>query len=195
MNKESITRRDFFKRSFLALGEGIKETATALYADEIQLEIKPELIRPPGALPEAQFLKQCTRCNECVKVCPEESVMKFVGEGSVNHLTPMLHLRKSPCVLCEDFPCVTVCEPNALTMPERRNTVKMGIAVINTKLCHAWQGMDCDFCVKECPDDIGAITLDESRKPHVAADLCTGCGLCEYICPSRQSAVIIKRIG
>jgi len=193
MNKQPITRREFFKKGFQTLGEGIKETATALYADDVQPDIKPELIRPPGALPEAEFLEKCTRCNECVKVCPEESIMKFIGEGTANHLTPMLHLRKSSCILCEDFPCVRVCEPGALIMPENRTAVKMGIAVINQKLCHAWQGMDCDYCVRACPLDIKAIAVHEFGRPEVVSQACTGCGLCEQICPSRQPAIVVKR--
>ena len=29
----------------------------------------PSLIRPPGALPEGEFLARCTRCGECMRVC------------------------------------------------------------------------------------------------------------------------------
>ncbi len=29
----------------------------------------PLLIRPPGALPEGEFLARCTRCGECMRVC------------------------------------------------------------------------------------------------------------------------------
>src|SRR5688500_6924065 len=35
-------------------------------------EPKPDnqWLRPPGALPEAQFLETCSRCAKCAEVCP-----------------------------------------------------------------------------------------------------------------------------
>ncbi len=194
MSDKQINRRDFFKAGFLKITESVREVANAAWGPE-QIEVsKPELIRPPGALPENEFLDKCTRCNECVKVCPEEAIMKFVGEDSVNHLTPILTLRKSACILCEDFPCIKVCEPKALEELISPRDVRMGTAVINTKLCHAWaDGADCDYCIKDCPFPGDAIYLDDQRRPVVLNDVCTGCGLCEQICPSRQAAIVIKR--
>ena len=190
-----MTRREFFKHGLTQLRDSVKEVTNAAWGPE-QTEIPgPELIRPPGALPEQEFLEKCTKCNECVKVCPQEAIMKFVQEGSPNHLTPMLNMRKAACILCEDLPCISVCEPKALvSLPSVRN-VKMGTAVINQKLCYAWaDGADCDYCVKECPFPGEAIYLDDQRRPVVNEDICTGCGLCEQVCPSRQSAIIVKRL-
>jgi len=196
MEKPKITRREFFREGLKGVGEGVKDILAAVYTEEEfpkAEEYNQGFIRPPGALDEKEFLERCTRCNECVKVCPEESVMKFVGEGSAHHLTPILNLRKSACILCEGFPCVKVCEPEALTLPSSPREVKMGIAAINSKLCHAWQGMDCDYCVKECPLKGEAILMDEKRRPYVVNTVCTGCGLCEHICPSRQSAIVVEK--
>jgi ferredoxin-type protein NapG len=194
MDDKSITRREFFKQNLGHVVESVKEVVNAAWGDEHphqSSETVLQLIRPPGALPEEEFLEKCTRCNECVKVCPEEAIMKFVGEGNVNHLTPMLSLRKTACVLCEDLPCIKVCESKALVFPESCLHVRMGTAVVNEKLCYAYQGSDCDYCLKECPEDIGAITF-ENRRPKVNADLCTGCGLCENVCPARQAAIVVQ---
>jgi len=195
MDQQPITRRDFFKHGLGHVLDSVREVTNAAWGPEQPEVPTPELIRPPGALPETEFLEKCTRCNECVKVCPQEAIMKFVGEGSPNHLTPMLNMRKAACTLCEDLPCINVCEPKALVSLASVREVKMGIAVINEKLCHAFQGMDCDYCVKDCPFPGEAIFLDDQRRPVVVEDVCTGCGLCENICPSRQSAIIVKRLA
>ena len=196
MTNKPVSRRDFFKQGLRELTKGVKETASILYAVEEPIVPNPSIIRPPGALPEAEFLEKCTRCNECVKICPEESIMKFVGETSPLHLTPMLSMRKSACILCEGFPCIDVCEPQALVKPKSRQAVQMGTAVIDQKLCYAWQGgHDCDYCFKECPIGEKALYADVARRPHVNVEHCTGCGLCEYICPSRQAAIRVERIS
>lgn len=195
MSKENISRREFFKTGFKSLKKDLLETASAIYSHEDSRPsvYKPDLIRPPGAIFEKDFLDKCTGCNECVKICPEQSIMKFIKEGSPNHLTPILQLRKSACVMCEDFPCIKVCEPRALVMPESPQNIKLGTAVINTELCYAYQGQYCDLCIKECPLKGEAIMADESCRPKVNADKCTGCGLCEHICPTTQPAITVKR--
>ena len=35
---------------------------------------KRRFIRPPGALPEAEFLTTCERCRKCVEVCPVDAI-------------------------------------------------------------------------------------------------------------------------
>jgi ferredoxin len=43
------------------------------------------LIRPPGALNETDFLSQCIRCSECVRVCPNNALqLAFIH--AIKHL-------------------------------------------------------------------------------------------------------------
>lgn len=55
----------------------------------------------------------------------------------------------------------------------------------------------CDLCVRECPIK-GAITLEpmsgdsgDKRRTPVVHDACTGCGMCEMICPVEPSPIVI----
>ena len=117
MEREVVSRRKFLEDGLRDVAAGLREAATALYAvyEEDKTLPQAEWTRPPGAVEEKEFLAKCTRCNECVKVCPDQLIMKVVDARSSAHLTPIL---KSACRGCEGFPCVRVCTPSALVMPE-----------------------------------------------------------------------------
>ncbi len=188
-DQKYISRKNFFKSSLGYLFDAVREAGNAsveLYAE------KPGIFRPPGALPEKEFLEKCTRCDACVKICPKESIMKFIGQNSVNHLTPVINFRKSACVLCDEFPCINSCESGALIMPETKEDVTIGTAQINRELCFAWQSQICEYCINICPLQEIAIKQDDNGRPLVVEEKCTGCGLCEYICPVRQPAIVIQ---
>ncbi|MBI5121823.1 MAG: 4Fe-4S dicluster domain-containing protein [Rhodospirillales bacterium] len=55
----------------------------------------------------------------------------------------------------------------------------------------------CDLCLRECPID-KAITLEpmsddpsDKRRTPVVHQACTGCGMCEMICPTEPAAIVI----
>ncbi len=68
--------------------------------------------RPPGALPEEEFLKQCTGCDECMKACPVNVIM--IEDQELRH--PVIYPEKDPCIHCEDTPCIQSCPTGALTL-------------------------------------------------------------------------------
>jgi len=63
---------------------------------------------------------------------------------------------------------------------------------------HPYDLESCDLCVRECPIK-GAISMqpmtddpaDRRRTPVIAAD-CTGCGMCEMICPAEVPVLTIE---
>ena len=74
------------------------------------LDLRRELIRPPGALPEEDFLSLCIRCDCCAKACPDGFITPVpLSESVVNAGTPRLF---SYCLRC--WRCTYSCPTGAL---------------------------------------------------------------------------------
>lgn len=140
-------------------------------------------VRPPGALPEAEFRKVCTQCTDCQQACPYQSIRRLGPEWGPDAGTPAIIPTESPCYLCPDMPCIAACEPRAL-IPTLRGEIDMGLAVIDMPGCYAVQGQPCDYCATRCPIGPSAIRFDTHRAPVVDPEGCTGCGVCAYLCPA-----------
>ncbi|MDM8569918.1 twin-arginine translocation signal domain-containing protein, partial [Thiotrichales bacterium HSG1] len=70
VSKSKLTRRNFLiKTSTTACGVGLFGTGLTFYANQSKA-VPPYVIRPPGALPEEDFLGACIRCGLCVRDCP-----------------------------------------------------------------------------------------------------------------------------
>ena len=167
------------------------------------------LLRPPGSVPEAQFLDLCIRCGECFKVCPGPVLHPAGLEGGLEALwTPVAIPSHAGCHQECNF-CTQVCPTGALrplTLAQKRKT-SMGLAVVNAGLCLPHRGeRDCRLCYDECEAagyhaiEMGEIRLQVGKIPEgvfspdqeeqmgritapiVNAEVCVGCGLCEYRC-------------
>ncbi len=180
-------RRAFLKDSVLstvkAAQELVKE-ADGLSNEQAPVRVRLDWLRPPGAVEEQLFLERCTKCNDCVKACPPHAIGAHPNDG-----TPVLYADQSPCLLCEDFPCVTACGTDALVPVEHCSQVHMGIATVSHRLCTAGQG--CHACVSKCPTD--ALAMDvESLRLSVVTEACVGCGMCEMVCKTVNDHVAIR---
>lgn len=144
------------------------------------------VLRPPGAIEESAFLSACTRCGKCLEACPHQALVLAPERFRAAAGTPMLAPLDSPCRLCDDLPCVAACEPKALRadLP-----LRMGTAVISPIHCLAHRNSPCSACVEQCP--VPAALRFEAGRPVVVADACTGCGVCQHVCPAPQNAVLI----
>ncbi|MDO8959394.1 MAG: ferredoxin-type protein NapG [Rhodocyclaceae bacterium] len=184
----------------MACGVGLLGLGLSLYARHAKA-LPPAAIRPPGAIPEAEFSAACIRCGMCVRDCPFDILLLAKPEEPMSTGTPYFVARQAPCEMCEDIPCIKACPTNALDHSLTDITKsKMGLAVlVDQETCLNFLGLRCDICYRVCPVLDKAITLDPQNNlrtgkhtlfiPVVHSEHCTGCGLCEKACPTEIAAI------
>lgn len=152
------------------------------------------LIRPPGALPEEEFIDRCVRCSECMKVCPTNGLQPALTEAGFAGLwTPVLVPRVGECSQNCNL-CSQVCSTQAIQPVEisEKPHIFIGRAVIDRSACIAWnsdkQCMVCDECCSY--HAVYWQTMDGVRRPFVDEHKCVGCGICENVCPIQPVAAI-----
>jgi len=199
------------RRGFLAAGVGLgaavvggvaASTGVKALGADLKNPNAHRPVRPPGSVPEQEFLQLCIRCGECFRACPND-VLQPLGfqQGLEGLWTPHVKADWAGCEpSCNN--CGQVCPTGAiraLPLIEKR-AARMGFAVVNTTTCLPYAGKEnCRLCVDECNsagyhaiEFIGVGTkADEDGKPIegttmnapiVRADLCVGCGLCQTRC-------------
>ncbi len=159
--------------------------------------INNRLIRPPGALPEEEFVSVCSGCGECLKVCPNNALQSTLLEAGLAGLyTPRLVPRIGYCEEFCNF-CGKVCPTEAIRyLPfEEKRLLQMGIAHIDKTRCIAWDtDKICLVCNEQC--SYQAVVGDEKKRPIVKEEKCTGCGICENKCPvDGEAAIIVHSSG
>lgn len=181
--REPNSRREFLR--------GILNKAGTLAADEARRRLPraaPPFIRPPGAIEENEFLALCTKCGDCVPACPHGTVF-LLGEGRGEATqTPALDLLQQACHLCEDFPCIAACEPEALR-PVEAEALRFAQIRIDRATCLPYLGPECGVCAAVCPVP-GALILEDTR-PVINRDVCTGCSVCRQACVVTPSAISV----
>jgi MauM/NapG family ferredoxin protein len=198
-------RRDFLKSSLL-LGGAVAVGAKFLRP----ADAAATCLRPPGALPEEDFLATCIRCGQCIDACPNRAITRFTvgnakpfsmtpGRGDAG--TPTIFARQQACNLCagdqgEALLCTAACPTGALrvvpkTAEEIQRRVSMGRAALDTNLCYSHNGGSCGVCVRACPFEGKALKAGIFERPLLDARYCVGCGLCERACIRYPQAISI----
>jgi polyferredoxin len=162
----------------------------------------PRLIRPPGALPEKDFLELCQRCGLCMKVCPTNVINPALGEaGMAGFWTPRLIMTQGYCEYTCTL-CSSVCPTEAIRKITAKEKIErpiiIGSAYIDRGRCLPWSGnAPCIVCQEHCPTSPKAIYLIKDvvdgadgkklrvQLPFVDLKRCVGCGICENKCPVR----------
>ena len=159
-------------------------------------------VRPPGSVPEREFLQMCIRCGECFQACPND-VLQPLGfqQGLTGLWTPHVVADWSGCeVSCNN--CGQVCPTGAIraiSLDEKR-AARMALAVVDERVCLPYAGREeCQLCLDECvaagydaiefirtgtrADELGnPIEGTGFLAPLVLPQKCVGCGLCQTRC-------------
>jgi len=132
--------------------------------------------RPPWAIDADAFEDRCTRCKECLRVCPTGIVV--AGEGGF----PKVDFARGECTFCGA--CVIACAPAALMRRDAGGAPWRLTATVGDT-CLAGHGVECRVCGEACGP--GAIRfrpqMGGAARPQLDAARCTGCGACYAPCP------------
>ena len=217
------------RRGFVSLATGTAASvvggtgmaaATKVWGPDLNDSSAVLPVRPPGSVPEVEFLQMCIRCGECFKACPN-NVLQAQGfeQGLAGLWTPAV---KADWAGCESScnACGEVCPTGAIRpLPmEEKKDVRMGLAIVNEVTCLPFAGREaCQLCVDECvaagydaieftrvgtkaDGDGNPIEGTGYLAPVVLADKCVGCGLCQTRCVSinveekqllKESAIVV----
>ncbi len=190
-DEKIIGRRGFFKTALTEITKRFVELSLDVDSKPAK---KRKFLRPPGAVEESLFLSRCTRCNECIKVCPHYCVRGMDSDVECGIGTPIIIPEIAPCRLCPDLPCISACKDKALLPVDDISRVRIGVALIDNINCTDYYGdgsSPCRKCYTECPLKDKAIYLGESG-PVIRGEICTGCGICEYVCTAVSSPPAVR---
>ena len=165
-----MDRRRFFRE---ALGEFLRPVARAIdpiekaagqfaEADAAKPAGAPSSsepwLRPPGARSAGEFESVCSRCGDCVRVCPARCIRIESEPGGRGGGFPFIDPDAMPCVLCDGLLCMPACPTGAL-VPTPLAMIEMGTAAWLPELCVRSRGQDCTLCVDRCPVCPAALEL------------------------------------
>ena len=132
-------------------------------------------VRPPGSLPEPDFLNRCIRCGQCMRVCPTNIVVPSGIYGGLENIwTPVLNFTDgtSGCQL-NCTACGHICPTSAIrpiSLSEKlgidefsgKGPVRIGSAYVDRTRCLPWaMNKPCIVCQENCPVTPKAIYITE----------------------------------
>lgn len=173
--KSAIVTPDVGRRTALATAAaGAALLPVTRVADVIDTNYDHRVIRPPGSVPEKEFLERCIRCAECMKVCPNNALHPAFFEAGVEGIwTPILIPRigycEHSCVLCGQV-CPTgaiqkITEEQKLGVGQK--AISIGTAFYDLGRCLPWSmATPCIVCEEFCPTSPKAIWVEEADVPR-----------------------------
>ncbi|KPJ78727.1 MAG: 4Fe-4S ferredoxin [Deltaproteobacteria bacterium SG8_13] len=149
----------------------------------------PQLVRPPAALPERQFLERCIKCGQCMRICPTNVIQPAGLEAGLEGLwTPVLNFRigtsgcQHKCIACGHVCPTAAIRP--IDLQERTGQgrfasagpLRIGTAFIDRGRCLPWaMTTPCIVCQENCPVSPKAIvTRQVFERVQVPGSLIAG---------------------
>ena len=214
-----VGRRRFFFASVLGL---MAVPFVKTHGTNTDKHFEPELMRPPGSVEEAEFLKKCIKCDQCINACPTNVLQPATAQaGGMEALwTPIMDFEIGHCQL-KCTMCSEVCPTGAIrkitaeeklgkgAYAEEGPILRLGTAFFDKGRClpHAME-IPCVVCEEVCPTSPKAIQTKDVEamdvygnivvlnQPFMVPDLCIGCGICEKECPVKDDrAVYVTAVG
>src|SRR5690349_24992883 len=129
MDTRANDRRGFFRDAFTRLAREV--------AARTEQRVAPRrYYRPPGAADEFSFLASCTRCGDCIPVCPVHAIIKAPPGAGLAAGTPLIDPAIQACAACEAMPCAHACPTGALVPPAGGwSEVHMGLLELDPHRC------------------------------------------------------------
>ena len=116
--KKRLTRRELERRRLLirsGAAGAVAVTAALVGLYPVKAQVFDRL-RPPGAIPEDDFLAACIKCGQCVQVCPVEAIKLGDGAEGYGLGVPYIDARGQACDFsCDAVQCVLACPTGALS--------------------------------------------------------------------------------
>lgn len=198
---ETMSRRSFLATSALVAGTAAVEAQEKMVdgglaaVQDKKIPTRDLPLKPAGSLSIKNFSTRCTGCQLCVAECPNHVLRPSDKLESL--MQPEMSFERGFC-RPECTRCSQVCPSGAIrpVSKEEKTAIHIGFAVVVPDNCVAYShGEQCGNCARHCPS--GAIVMvprdkdsDSVLVPSVNTDRCTGCGACEYLCPSRPFSAI-----
>lgn len=139
---------------------------------------KASVIRPPWAVAGRLFRERCTQCDDCIKACPENILLR-ADDGY-----PQAQFSTAGCSFCAE--CLEACKAQALEGLRSDTDQAWQHSMRIMENCLSVKGVVCRACGDVCPVraiNFKPLTRSESL-PEIDSAGCTGCGQCIPACPA-----------